>query len=116
MVLGVSFALCAFFLPFFILLPSRVKKNADALMKIIPFMLAVRLLENIYLVAPSFRNAAMPLHWLDLAAALGLGGIYAVLFFTSLSGSPGIPQPVLVPHGHGAAVDAHGHKEPQDRH
>jgi len=100
-------ALTAFFLPFFILLPSRVKKNADALMKIIPFMLCVRLLENIYLVAPSFRNAAMPLHWLDLATVLGLGGVYCALYFTSLAGSPGIPMPVLAPHGHGT--------EPQDK-
>jgi hypothetical protein len=96
-IISFVFVMCQFTLPFFILLPSRVKKNQDAMLKVIPFVLLVRLLEQVYLIAPSFRAGQFPFHWLDLVVPLGLGGIWAALFFSSLKGGV-IPEPVIVPH------------------
>jgi hypothetical protein len=102
--LSFIFVMCQFTLPFFILLPSRVKKNQDAMLKVIPFLLAVRLLEQIWLVAPNFRAGEFPLHWLDLVVAVGLGTTWASLFFSSLKDGV-IPMPVLIPHGHHVPQD-----------
>lgn len=94
-------------LPFCLLLAARAKKNPPYVFKVAIFLLAVRALEQVWLVAPSFRQEGFPIHWMDVAAPVALGAIWFALYFSYLGRTAGIPAPA----GHGHAP-AH---EPQDK-
>ena len=73
-----------FALPFTLLLSQDVKKG-PWLARVALFILVMRLVDMIWLVAPTFqharrRRAGFPIHWMDLAIP-GLAGIW-LFFFT----------------------------------
>lgn len=73
-----------FFVPFFVLLSRDVKRNAARLAAVAALIFAVHLAAVFWLVAPTFFPQDIHLHWLDLAAPLGLGGLWAAGFAASL--------------------------------
>jgi hypothetical protein len=81
-----------FALPFALLLSRDLKRNFKLLIWIAVFVLAMRIVDVYWLVIPdATRGAGLSPHWIDLAAFLGIGGIWATLFLTELAKRPLIP-------------------------
>jgi hypothetical protein len=84
---GVAAALLVFHfaLPFALLLSRDLKRNARTLGAVAALMLLMQLVDLFWLIGPDLvghGHESVPLraHWMDLAAALGLGGLWLFLF------------------------------------
>lgn len=80
-----------FFVPFLLLVSSRIKARLQVLVAIACCLLFMRLVDLYWITAPAFKYGGDPLHapaamphWLDLAAPIGIGGIWLFFFFTYL--------------------------------
>jgi hypothetical protein len=81
--------------PFLLLLSRDLKRNARLLGRLAAGMLLVRLVDLFWLVAPDLQGhhgTSLSVHWLDLAAPLGLGGIWLFAFTRELKTRPLLPQ------------------------
>lgn len=76
-----------FVLPFLLLLSRLTKLKGAYLAKIAVWILVMRLVDNYWVVAPTFQDGVRP-HYLDLAAPIGMGGIWLALFLTFLAKKP----------------------------
>jgi hypothetical protein len=85
-----------FFLPFFVLLFRESKRQGTWLFRIACLVLAVHLVDVIWLVIPSSADLTSPridwgaLPWV-LATTAGIGGIWIASFLWQLKGAPLIP-------------------------
>jgi hypothetical protein len=74
-----------FILPFCLLLSQDLKKRSGLLAKVAIFIIVMRLIDLIWLVAPEFRQGArFPFHWMDIAVPAGLLGFWLFLFARNL--------------------------------
>ncbi len=74
-----------FMLPFTILLSQDIKKRGKLLSRVAIFIIGMRLVDLIWLVAPEFRpGTGFPIHWLDITVPVGLLGIWLFLFTRNL--------------------------------
>ncbi len=87
-----------FALPFLLLLSRDLKRDAHLLGLLAAGVLLVRLLDLYWLVAPDLTGhgheavgLGVAVHWLDLAAPLGLGGIWLFFFAQALRDRPLLP-------------------------
>jgi hypothetical protein len=80
-----------FFVPFALLLVRALKRRAAVLCAIAAAILFMRLLDIFWYTAPAFHPGNFNLHWMDIAAPLGLGGIWLALFFSYLRRRPLLP-------------------------
>jgi len=81
-----------FALPFALLLSRDIKKNRKLLSRIAIFVLAMRVVDVYWLTIPdATKGAALAPTWVDLAALIGLGGIWTALFLTQLDKRPLMP-------------------------
>ena len=88
-----------FALPFLLLLSRDLKRNAGALARVATGVLLVRLVDLFWLIAPDLQGAhgaarghALSVHWLDVALAVGLGGLWVFAFARQLRKHPLLPQ------------------------
>jgi len=88
---GVAIILFHFVLPFVILLSRDLKKRARLLALIALFVFFMRYVDMYWLIAPAFSPAVFTVHWLDLAAILGLGGVWVWFFMWQLQRYPLVP-------------------------
>jgi hypothetical protein len=106
-----------FFLPFFLLLMKQLKRKAPTLAAVAALMLVMRIVENLWLTAPSGPNRLTQtnldgVYWTDIVAWLGMGGIWMFSYLLMLSGKPLLPQnasdqPEILTNGiHGAQPHA----------
>jgi len=80
---------CHFFVPFLVLLVRSSKQNSRRLAQIAGGLLAVRLLDYYWQIAPSFdHHGGFHPHWLDLVAPVTLGALWLALFLRNLRGRP----------------------------
>src|SRR6516164_7536383 len=79
-----------FALPFALLLSRDLKRNFKLLAGIAIFILLMRVVDIFWLVAPDFRKG-FGLSWMDIAAPLGLGGVWLWYFLTQLEKRPLMP-------------------------
>jgi uncharacterized membrane-anchored protein YitT (DUF2179 family) len=79
-----------FSLPFLLLLSRRVKRQAQVLTALAGFVVLMRFVDLFWLVMPAFRPHPY-LHWLDLAALLGIGGLWIAFFAWQLKGKRLLP-------------------------
>jgi predicted secreted protein len=79
-----------FAVPFLILLARPLKRNISSLWKIAALVFFAHLIEVYWLIVPSFGKEASPLRpsLLDLAAPIGIGGIWLATFLWFLKGRP----------------------------
>ena len=82
---AIALLLFHFALPFALLLSRSLKRNARSLAAVAWLMLAMQLVDLYWLIAPDLLGhdtLALPLrvHWLDLTAVLGVGGLWLSLF------------------------------------
>src|SRR3989338_410029 len=89
--LALGLFLFSFALPFVLLLSRRSKRRAGTVALVGGVVLGMRLVEHFWLVAPTFRPG-LTVHWMDLAAPIGIGGLWLAFFFYQLKGRPTLPQ------------------------
>lgn len=80
-------ALFHFFLPFFLLLFRKVKKNVRLLATIVVSIFAIHAVETFWVIAPTFYPQ-IEIHWTDFAAWFGIGGIWLAVFAGNLKRHP----------------------------
>ena len=92
--------------PFALLLSRDLKRSAPRLVLVAIAILVMRVVDLVFLVSPDFdpsgvnrhllpagasHDAHLFVHWLDLAAPIGIGGIWLWLFLTQLARLPLLP-------------------------
>jgi len=77
---GLSIILLHFGLPFFLLLMRTVKRDPRRLMQVALLLLVMRVVDLYWMMVPAGETSAYAVHWMDLAALVGLGGIWLFLF------------------------------------
>lgn len=80
-----------FFFPFLILLSRSVKENGRTLSGVALWVLFMRYVDLIWNSRPALTHGHFSLHWLDLAAPLGIGGLWLVLYSRQLTGKALLP-------------------------
>jgi len=97
--LGVILIFGQFVIPFLALLPRVNKLNPKIFAAVIACMLTMRYIEQVWLVAPSVRESAS-LHWLDLAAPIGMLSLWVFLFLRGISKVDFVPGGPALAGGH----------------
>ncbi len=106
---GWTIAIFHFFIPFFLLLLRFVKKNASRLRTLAIWIVIMRMLDVFWIVEPAFRQRGLEVYWTDLAALIGLGGIWLAYFVWNLKSRPLLASRdprdtyslMVTTHGHG---------------
>jgi hypothetical protein len=78
--LGIVLVVFHFALPLVVLLSRRAKRAPYALAALAAMLLFAHLADAFWLVAPTFAPAALTVHWSDVFAVAGLGGVWLALF------------------------------------
>ena len=81
-----------FALPFVLLLSRFTKRRIDALARVAIIILAMRLVDLFWVIKPTFHPGRFTLHWLDIAAPIGIGGIWVAFFVRQLKGRSLLPE------------------------
>lgn len=105
--LGLSLVLFQFFLPFALLLSRNLKRDPRALRSVAVFILVMRLVDLYWLISPAPAvspsnqpaSAAFLIALTDIAALVGLGGLWLAFFLWQLQRRPLLPtyDPDLTP-------------------
>ena len=95
---GAALVVLHFALPFLLLLPESANRNPRLLASVAALVVAMRMVDVFWLVRPVFTQAGespatvrFQLHWLDLAAAVGIGGLWLAVFLWQLEERPLLP-------------------------
>ena len=80
-----------FALPFALLLSRDLKRNFKLLATIALFILSMRVVDVYWQVMPDASKGGLAVSWLDLAAPLGLAGIWLASFLMQLEKRPLMP-------------------------
>ena len=80
-----------FVVPFLLLLSRRANRNPRLLALAAGILLAMRFVDVAWLVLPAFSPAAFRIHWMDLLAPLGLGGLWLAFYARNLTARPLLP-------------------------
>jgi hypothetical protein len=91
-VVAIVVAVFYFAVPFLVLLGRGTKRQLQRLAVVAAVLLAARLVDVFFMIAPVFHEDGLQLHWLDVAAVAALGGIWVALFAWRLE-----RQPLLAP-------------------
>lgn len=89
--IGLAVILFHFALPFVLLLSRNLKRNARRLAALATFVLLVRFVDTYFMITPAFTPKALDIHWQDLAAFVGVGGIWLATFVRQLQKRPLLP-------------------------
>jgi hypothetical protein len=104
-VIPIFLLLFHFAVPFFLLLLRNTKRRPEVLARLAIFVLLVHLVDLFWLVIPAFHQTGFHVHWLDLAAPVGIGGIWIAAYLWLLQ-----RQPILALHDHRWQQESHGHE------
>ena len=80
-----------FAVPFLVLLSRRVKRTADLILKIALAILAARLIDLYWLIAPQFHQDGLGIHWLDITLPVALSAGWLGCFVWQLRGRAILP-------------------------
>ena len=80
-----------FVVPFMVLLSRRTKRNIQTLSKVAIAMIFMRLIELFWIIAPNFHLEGFSVHWLDIAAPIGIGGLWVAAFVRQLKSRALLP-------------------------
>jgi hypothetical protein len=85
---AIALAVFYFAVPFFVLLGRGNKRQHRRLATIAACILVARVLDIFFLVMPEFYRDHVRVHWLDVAALAGVGGLWVTLFLWRLGSLP----------------------------
>jgi len=88
---GVMLIVLHFALPFALLLSRDLKRQVGSLAAIAGLVLAMRLVDLFWLVAPEFRRRGLAIDWLDPVTVVGIGGVWLAVFLWQLKARPLLP-------------------------
>jgi hypothetical protein len=88
--IGLALIVLHFAVPFVLLLSRDLKRNFRTLAMVAVALMAMRLVDIFWLVTPAFVPS-LRVHWLDVAAPVGLGGLWLALFLGRLRRQPLLP-------------------------
>ena len=80
-----------FALPFALLLSRDLKRHASVLSKVALVVIAMRLVDLIWLVAPTSGRHGFPVHWMDVVIPAGLIGVWLFAFARQLRSRTALP-------------------------
>lgn len=89
---GFALIMLHFGLPFMLLLSRRIKRDPRRLMGVVALVFAMRLIDLHWMIAPAFSQGSWSVHWLDVAAPVGVGGIWIFLWLGQLTRAPLLPM------------------------
>jgi len=89
---GLLLIIFHFALPFLLLLSRDLKRSARALATLAAAIMIMRLLDLFWVIVPTFHPTGFSLHWMDVMAPIGLGGIWLAVFTWQLGERPLLPQ------------------------
>ncbi len=89
-----------FALPYALLLSQDVKRHVGRLRAVAAWILVMRAVDLFWLVGPDSAGHGghgLHVHWMDVAAWVGLGGLFVLLYTLQLKGRPLLPvgEPVV---------------------
>ncbi len=90
-VFAVALLVFHFAVPFVLLMMRRMKRKAEVLVKIAVFMIVMRLVDLFWLIAPNFHPEKFHIHWMDILAPIGIGGVWLAFFFWQLQNRALLP-------------------------
>jgi hypothetical protein len=107
--IGMVLVVFHFALPFALLLSRTLKRAGRTLIRVAALVIAMRFVDLFWLVAPDFNKTGLHVHWMDLLAPVGIGGLWLAMFLFQLKKWPLLP--VRDPHlaeaiAHGGAGEA----------
>lgn len=88
---GILLILFHFGLPFLLLLSRDLKRHARKLAILASFVILIRFVDVFWLAAPEFSQDGFHLHWMDIAAPIGVGGLWLAFFSWQLKQRPLLP-------------------------
>ena len=91
--LSIALVVGHFALPFSLLLSRDLKRNSRTLAKVAIFVLVMRAVDLIWTIAPMFHHegSRFPIHWMDAAAIVGLGGLWLFICARQLKSRALVP-------------------------
>jgi hypothetical protein len=109
--IGILLVVFHFAFPFALLLSRSLKRAGRTLVRIAGLVIVMRFIDLFWLVAPDFNKTGFRVHWMDLLAPLGIGGLWLAMFLFQLKKWPLLP--VQDPHlaeaiAHGGASELSG--------
>ena len=87
---GLTLVVFHFVLPFLLLLSREFKRNPKFMGVVAVWVICMRIVDLFWLSAPA-AGQGFHVHWLDVAAPVGLGGIWVAAFFWQLKQRPLLP-------------------------
>ena len=90
-IIAMALVVMHFAVPFVLLLSRRVKRQAELIVRVAAWILAVRLLDMLWLVAPAFHHDGLSVSWMDVTLPIALGGIWLAAFIWQLRGRAILP-------------------------
>jgi hypothetical protein len=110
-----------FFIPFFLLLHREFKRDPRRLMGVALLLIAMRIVDHVWQIQPSYRGPDQPVpplrahHLLAPIAAIGVGGLWVAAFCWGVRGrgvANLLPPPAADAHGGHAGRPAHAPATP----
>jgi hypothetical protein len=95
-----------FAVPFLLLLQRGVKRRLKWLSIVAGMMVCLSAIDVYWLIVPAYEQAGPQVHFTDLLAFIGIGGLWAAFYFWQLKRMPLLP--VNDPRFEGALVHEHG--------
>jgi len=90
-VVGVVLIVFHFAVPFLVLLSRQTKRSVESLVRVAAFLLVMRLIDLLWTVAPTLHHEQFHVSWMDLAAPIGIGGLWLAGFLRGLKEQPLLP-------------------------
>jgi hypothetical protein len=90
-VIGALLLIFHFFIPFFLLLQRRIKKQLPTLAMVAFWFLILTLLDVYWIVVPAYEQTRPQFRVLDFVALIGIGGLWLAAFFGQLRKLPLLP-------------------------
>lgn len=89
--IGLALILFHFLLPFLLLLSRTGNENPRLLAFVAGLVVLMRLVDIFWLIAPVFSQSQVRLHWMDILAPIGIGGLWLAVFLGQLRKRPLLP-------------------------
>jgi len=97
-----------FVVPFVLLLSPQVKRGARSLGFVAALLVVMHLVDVFWLVVPGLCQNGFALNWTDIAAPIGIGGLWVATFFWQLKQSPLLARNRAVTVAHNQEAAANG--------
>jgi hypothetical protein len=89
--IGAALAIFYFALPFVLLLSRDIKRHPARLRTVAIAVVGMSFVHEFWLIAPVFSPRQLRLHWMDVMALAGVGGLWLALFFRHIQARAVVP-------------------------